>query len=329
MRRREFITLLGGTATAWPITARAQQLAVRRIGFLAIGLKGDAFTKTNTAAFIQGLAALGWKDGVNLNIDWRWYGADSVLAERQAAELIALKPDVVIAGGNPAVEAFRLRTKTIPIVFALVSDPVGMGYVESLSHPGGNITGFASYDPPIYTKQLQLFSQIAPPAKTVAVLYSPETATYASRMLHAMENAVKAIGISVRDAPCHSDAEIEAVMMALAQAGGGGLLALGDIFNVVHREAIAALAFKYRIPTIVPTRQMLEAGGLLAYTTDIPDLFRRAAGYVDNILKGARPAELPVQTPTKFELRINLKTAKVLGIALPPTLLATADEVIE
>jgi putative tryptophan/tyrosine transport system substrate-binding protein len=213
-----------------------------------------------------------------------------------AAELVALKPDVILAAGNPAVEKVRQQTKTIPVVFALVSDPVGLGYVESLAHPGGNITGFMSYDPSNYTKQMQMLTEIAPPAATVAVLYNPATATYGSRMLRAMEDGAKSIGVTVRDAPCHDDAGIEAVMVALAQSRGG-LVALGDIFNQVHREAIAALAFKYKVPTIVPTRQSLESGGLMSYSIDIPDMFRRSATYIDRVLQGDRPADLPVQAP--------------------------------
>jgi putative ABC transport system substrate-binding protein len=204
-----------------------------------------------------------------------------------------------------------------------------MGYVESLAHPGGNITGFMSYDPPIYTKQLQMLTEINPPAATVAVLNNPATAPYASRMLRGMEDGAKSIGVTVRDAPCHDDAGIESVMAALAQGGCGGLLALGDVFNQVHREAIAALALKYKVPTVVNTRQGVESGGLISYSTDIPELFFRSATYVDRILKGEKPADLPVQTPTKYELVINLKTAKALGIEVPPTLLARVDEVIE
>jgi putative ABC transport system substrate-binding protein len=201
--------------------------------------------------------------------------------------------------------------------------------VESLAHPGGNLTGFMSYDPPIYTKQLQMLTEISPPATIVAVLYNPETAPYASRMLRAIDDAARSIGVTVRDAPCHDDTGIEAVMSGLASSGGGGLLALGDVFNQVHREAIVALALKYNIPTVVNTRQITESGGLMSYALDIPDLFRRSAAYVDRILKGERPADLPVQAPTKFELIINLKTAKVLGRAIPPSLIATADAVIE
>jgi putative ABC transport system substrate-binding protein len=330
MNRREFITLLGGAAAAWPLAARAQlQGGMRRLGFLSVGVPNDSFGKNNTDAFLQGLGALGWREGVNLQIDWRWYSADAALAERQAAELIALKPDVLLAGGNPAVEKVREQTVAIPVVFALVSDPVGMGYVESLAHPGGNMTGFMSYDPTIYTKQLQMLTELTPPTKTVAVLYNPRTAPYASRMLQAMEGAGKSMGVTLRDAPCHDDAGIEAVMGALAQEDGGGLLLIAEIFNQMHGEAITTLALKYKIPTNVFSRQLVESGGLISYAIDFPDLFRRSAAYVDRVLKGEKPADLPAQAPTKFKLTINLRTAKVLGLTVPLRLLATADEVIE
>ena len=300
---------------------------MRRLGFLSLGLPNDAFGKNNKAAFSQGLDALGWKEGINLQIDWRWYGADAALAERQAAELIALKPDVILAGGNPAVEKLRQQSKTTPVVFALVSDPVGLGYVGSLAHPGGNLTGFESYTPPIYTKELQMLTQITPPATAVAVLYNPATAPYASRMVRAMEDSAKSIGVAVRDAPCHDDAGIEAVMAALPQ--GGGLLALGDSFTQEHRETITSLALKYNVPTVANTRQLAESGALLTYALDIPDLFRRSTTYVDRILNGEKPADLPVQAPTKYVLTINLKTAKALGLDVPLHLQQLADEIIE
>jgi putative ABC transport system substrate-binding protein len=204
-----------------------------------------------------------------------------------------------------------------------------MGYVQSLAHPGDNITGFSSYDPPIYTKQVQMLTQITPPAETVAVLCNPESAPYAGRMVRAMEDAGKSLGVMLRDAPCHDDGEIEAMMSGLAQDGRGGLLALGDAFNQVHSQAIISLALKYRIPTVVATRQFTESGALMSYTINIPDLFRRSANYVDRIQKGAKPSDLPVQQPAEFEMAINLKTAKALGVTIAPSLLATADEVIE
>jgi putative ABC transport system substrate-binding protein len=328
--RRQFISALGGGVVAWPLAARAQQPSgMRRIGFLASGLGSDNFSQNNMAAFSQGLDAHGWKEDVNLHIDWRWWGADAALARRQAAELVTIKPDVILAGGNNSVEEILRQTKTIPVVFTLVSDPVGMGYIESLAHPGGNITGFSSYDPPIYTKQLQMFADLTPPATTIAVLYNPETAPYASRMIEAIEDGAKAIGLKVHKAPCHDDAEIEVMMAALAQGGGGGLLALGDVFNQVHSEAIVTLAVKYKVPTVVGTRQMTESGGLLSYSVDIPDLFRRSAAYVDRILKGVKPSDLPIQRPDKFWTAINLKTAKTLSVTFAPHLLNNADEVIE
>jgi putative tryptophan/tyrosine transport system substrate-binding protein len=328
-RRRDFVALLGSAAAAWPLGASAQQRVLRRLGFLSLGLANDAFGKNNTGAFLQGLDALGWREDVNLQIDWRWYGADAGLAERQATELIARKPDVILAGGNPAVEKVRQQSKMIPVVFTLISDPVGLGYVDSLAHPGGNFTGFESYTPPIYTKELQMLTDITPPASTIAILYNPATAPYGGRMVRAMEDAAKSIGVTVRDTACRDVAEIEAVMATLPRGGDGGLLALGDIFTQVHREVITSLALKYNVPTVANTRQLAESGALISYVLDIPDLFRRSTTYVDRILKGEKPADLPVQAPTKFELLINLRTAKALGVTVPDKLLAIADEVIE
>jgi len=331
LRRRDFVTLLGGAA-AWPLTTtlHAEPYSVmRRLGFLSVGLPDDAFGQGLMSAFQQGLGAQGWNEAANLQIDWRWYGADAALAERQATELVALKPDVLFAGGNPAVEKVRQKTKVIPIVFALVSDPLGMGYVESLARPNGNITGFMSYDPPLYTKQLQMLTEITPRPTTVAVIYNPQTAPYASRMLGAMEGAANSFGVTLRDAPCHDEAEIEAVMAGLAQRGGGGLLAIAEIFNQMHGKAIGALALKYKIAANVFSRQLVESGGLISYAIDFPDLYLRAAGYVDRILKGAKPADLPVQAPTKFKLTISLRTARALNLSISTTLLALADEVIE
>ena len=330
MRRRELLAMLGGAALVWPNAAPAQQpAAMRRLGFLGPALPTNPMAKASAAALLEGLKAQGWKEGVSLTIDWRWYGEDAALAARQAAELVALAPQVILAAGNIAVEPIRRQTHTIPIVFALTSDPVGMGYVESLAHPGGNITGFSSFDPPIYTKMLQMLTEIAPPPRTVAVLYNPQTAPYAGRMLHALEDGAAALGIALRDAPCHDDAGIAAVMAALAGDERGGLLALGDLFNQVHQKAIIAGALKFRIPIVVNTVDMTASGGLMSYTIDIPDLYRRAASYADRILRGAKVGELPVQRPTKFETAINLKTAKEIGVTVSQTLLATADKVIE
>lgn len=328
MKRRDFIALAGGAALYAP-AARAQQAAVRRLGVLSLGSPTEDFIKSNFAAFLHGLGALGWKEGGNLVIDWHWYGTDTALAERQAAEIVASKPDVIFAASNLSLEKVRAQTKSIPVVFSLISDPVGMGYVDSLARPGGNLTGFMTYDPPIYTKQLQLLTQLTPPARTVAVLYNPETGTYASRMLSALEPAARSIGVTLRDAPCHNDAEIEAVMASLAQTNGGGLLAMAEPFNQAHGFAIGSLGLKYKIPTMVFAPHMIESGGLLSYAIDFPDLFTRSAGYVDRVLRGERPADLPVQAPTKFKLTINMKAAKALNVTIPQALIATADEVIE
>jgi putative tryptophan/tyrosine transport system substrate-binding protein len=331
MRRRDFITLVGGTAAAWSFAAHSQQSSgtTRRLGFISLGLQNDAFYKATSTAFLQALAALGWKEGSNVQIDWRWHGADAALAESQAEELIALKPDVLFAVGNPVVEKIKqqTQTRTIPVVFALVSDPVGMGYVDSLAHPRGNITGFMTYDPPIYTKQLQMLAELTPPARTVAVIYNPETAPYAGHMVRAVEEAAKSIGVTVRNAPCRDDAGIEVVMASLPP--GGGLLTISEVFNQMHGQAIGGLALKYKIPTVVFTPQMIASGGLISYTIDFLDLFGRSASYVDRILKGDKPANLPVQAPTKFKLTVNLKTANAIGVTVAPALLNNADDVIE
>jgi putative tryptophan/tyrosine transport system substrate-binding protein len=330
MRRREFLGALSSAAATWPLAARAQQNPARRLGVLSLGELTQDFVKINTAAFLRGLNALGWREGANLSIDWRWYGTDTALAERQAAEIVALRPNVIFASSNPALEKVRAQTKSIPVVFCLVSDPVGMGYVDSLAQPGGNLTGFMTYDPPIYTKQLQMLTQVTPPARTVAVLYNPQTGTYARRMLAAIEPAARLMDVTLREAPCDNDAEIEAVMAALAQIGGGGaLLAMAEPFNQAHGVAIGSLALKYKVPTMVFAPHMIQSGGLISYAVDFPDLFTRSATYVDRVLKGEKPADLPVQAPTKFRLTINLKVAKTLNVAIAPSLLGTADEVIE
>jgi putative tryptophan/tyrosine transport system substrate-binding protein len=313
------------------LLGRSQPARSRKAGYGALAfyrVRTDAFGNGLQVAFMQGLRTLGWNEDVNLHIDWRWYGADAELAGRQAAELLALKPDVFLAGGNPAVEKIKEQTRTIPIVFALVSDPVGLRYVDSLARPGGNITGFMSYDPPIYTKQLQLFTQITPPATNVAIIYNPQTAPYASRMLQAMKEATAAIGVTLRDVPCHDDTDIETVIATLAREGGG-LLPIAEIFNQMHGNTIVTLALKYKVSTVVFSPLMIASGGLISYAIDFPDLYRRSAAYVDRILKGEKPADLPVQAPTKFKLTINLNAAKAIGVTVPQSLIATADEVIE
>jgi putative tryptophan/tyrosine transport system substrate-binding protein len=330
MRRRNFVALAAGAVIAWPLAAQAQpQGGMRRLGVLISLRANDPESQAYAAALAQGLGALGWKEGGNLRIDWRWAGGDPTLIERYAAELVALGPDAIVVFSSACLEALRRQTSTVPLVFTVVSDPVGQGFVASLAHPGGNITGFSAYDPPMASKWLQMLTEIAPPVAHVAVLSNPATAPYAGLMLHAIEEAAPSLGVSVRAAPYRDDAELEAIMAGLAREEQTGLLFLQDFFVIAHRNDVVALAARYRLPAVYPYRFIAASGGLMSYGTEYADLFRRAADYVDRILKGARPADLPVQTPTKFELVINLKTAKALGVTVAPSLLAGADEVIE
>jgi putative ABC transport system substrate-binding protein len=325
-------TVLAGIVTMLgpgPRVAGAQSReGPHRLGVLMTGAENDQVEQTWAAALLQGLAALDWHDGGNLRIEWRWC-IDPTLFERYAAELVAFGPEVILAVGNAPVEALRRQTDTVPIVFAIVSDPVGSGYVESLAHPGGNITGFSSYDPPMAGKWLGMLTQITPPVARVAVLYNPETTPYAGLMLRTLDEAARAFAVAVRAAPVHDDAEIETTIAALAREGHSGLLVLQNLFTTAHRDAIIALAARDRVPAVYPWPFYAKAGGLMSYGIDQPDLFRRSATYVNRILKGAKPSDLPVQRPTKFELVINLKTAKALGITIAPSLLNNADEVIE
>ncbi|MDB5611699.1 MAG: putative transport system substrate-binding protein [Bradyrhizobium sp.] len=330
MRRRQFITLLGGTA-AWPLTAQAQpQDGIRRLGVLMANRESDPVGKAFAAALVKGLGALGWREGGNLRIDWRWgAGGDPTLFERYAGELVALGLDALFAQASPSVAALRRETSTIPIVFTMVTDPIGQGFVASLARPGGNITGFSDFDSSMAGKWLGMLTQIAPPVARVAVLYNPATTPYAGLMRRAIEEAAPSFTVAARIAPCRDDAEIETMMTALAHEERGGLLVLTDIFNIVHRDAILASAAHHRQPVVYFDRSFTAAGGLMSYGIDYADLFRRSAAYVDRILNGAKAADLPVQQPTKFELVINLRTAKMLGIEVSPTLLAIADEVFE
>jgi putative ABC transport system substrate-binding protein len=277
----------------------------------------------------RGLGALDWRDGGNLRVDWRWAGGEPALFERYTAELITLRPDVLVGHSSPAVEALRRQTRTTPIVFVIVIDPVGQGFVETLARPGGTITGFTNYEPPMAGKWLGMLTQITPPVARAAILYNPATAPFAALMLRAIEAAAPSFAIAVRPAPVQDDAEIEALMAGLAREDRGGVVVLADVFTVVHREAIVGAAARHRIPVVYSDRRYTASGGLMSYGVDPVDLFHRSAAYVDRILKGAKPGDLPVQAPTKFELTINLKTAQALGVTMPDTLLALADEVIE
>jgi putative ABC transport system substrate-binding protein len=242
---------------------------------------------------------------------------------------VSLGPELLLAAGSPSVEALRRQTSTVPIVFTLVADPVGQGFVVSLARPGGNITGFSNYDPPMAGKWLAILTQVTPTVARAAMLYNPSTAPYAGLYLRALEEAAPSLAVTVRGAPCRDDAEIVAVMTELAREQRGGLLVLSDAFTTVHREAIIALAAQHHVPAVYPFRAFAASGGLMSYGIDQPDMFRRAASYIDRILKGDKPANLPVQRPNKIDLVINLKTAQTLGITIPTSLLATADEVIE
>jgi putative ABC transport system substrate-binding protein len=330
MRRREFITLLSGAA-AWPFMARAQQPVMRRIGLLTTFSESDALAEGWLAAFRKGLDALDWREEHNLQIDYRRAAGDSERLQASAKELVALQPDVIFAVTTPAVAALLRETRTLPIVFAQVSDPVGSGFVASLARPGGNVTGFTNIniESSIGGKWLQLVKQIAPAVRQVAMIYNPPTAPFADYYLRPFEAAAPALAVQATIAAVLTDADIENALAALAREGGGGFVVLPDTFTGIHRDQIVSLAARHHLPGVYPFRWFAELGGLLSYGIDSDDMFRRAASYVDRILKGGKPADLPVQAPTKYELVINLKAAKALGLEVPPTLLARADEVIE
>jgi putative ABC transport system substrate-binding protein len=318
--RRTFLAGIAAALASRPLAASAQpQGGMRRVGVLMNRVSNDAEGQALAAAFIQGLGTLRWKEGANLRIDWRWAGSDPALFERYAAELVALGPEVLVGQGSPSVEALRHQTSAIPIVFGLVIDPVGQGFVESLTRPGGNVTGFGLYDPPMAGKWAQMLTQLTPPVAHMAVLFNPATAPYAGQILRNIEQAAPSLGLAVRAAPVNDDAEVEAMMVELARDGRGGLLVLLSAFTVAHRDAIIALCARHGLPAVYAYRLFAAAGGLMSYGVDPNDQFRRAADYVDRILKGAKPSDLPVQNPTKFELVINLKTAKALGVTVPPS----------
>jgi ABC-type uncharacterized transport system substrate-binding protein len=328
LRRREFITLLGGAA-AWPIAAQAQQQErERRIGMLFAVTEDNAEGQARLAAFLQGLQELGWVDGRNVRIDRRWGAIDPERSRTDAAEIIALGPDVILTAGEPAVAALQRATRTVPIVFAQVPDPVGAGFVDSLARPGGNITGFTVFEYGISGKWLELLKQIAPNVTRVAVLRDPSVAS-GTGQLGAIQGAAASFGVELRPVDVRDPGEIERALAAFARVANGGLIVTGSAVGVVHRDLIVTLAARHGLPAVYTQRFFVTGGGLISYGPDRVDQYRRAAQYVDRILKGEKPADLPVQAPTKYELVINLKTAKSLGIEVPPTLLARADEVIE
>jgi putative tryptophan/tyrosine transport system substrate-binding protein len=328
MKRREFISLLGGAAATWPLAARAQQPdRMRRIGVLMNSTADDAVSQDRLTAFVQGLQELGWTVGRNLQIDYRW-GAGNVERYRTfAAELVALTPDILVTVGAPAVEALQRATRTVPIVFTSVTDPVGGGLVASLARPGGNTTGFTLSEYGLSGKWLELLKEIAPRVMRTAVLRDPVAVgigQFAAIQAVAPSLQVELSPVDVRDV-----GEIERAVTAFADRPNGALIVTASAFTMIHREAIIALARRHQLPAVYPFRYYITSGGLISYGPDPIDLARRAASYVDRILKGESPADLPVQNPTKYELAINLKTAKALGLEIPPTLFARADKVIE
>jgi len=327
MRRREFITLLGG-AVVWPLPARAQQRERRRrIGVLMNFTSDDPVSQDRLAAFVQGLQELGWTVGRNLQIDYRWGGGNVERYRTFAAELVALTPEVLVTAGAPAVEALQRATRTVPIVFTNVTDPVGGGLVASLARPGGNTTGLTLSEYGLSGKWLELLKEIAPRVTRAAVLRDPVAVgigQFAAIQAAAPSLQIELSPVDVRDA-----SEIERAVTAFADGPNGGLIATASALTAIHRELIIALATRHKLPAVYPFRYYVTSGGLISYGPDTVDQYRLAARYVDRILKGEKPADLPVQAPTKYELVINLKTAKALGLEVPPNLLARADEVIE
>jgi putative ABC transport system substrate-binding protein len=331
MRRRELIALLGGAAAAWPLVARAQQPErMWRIGVVMGFAESDPQGQVRVAAFGEGLQKLGWAEGRNIRIDYRWATPDDAESmQRFAKELVALQPDLILSNNTPTTAALLQQTRAIPIVFAAVSDPVGSGFVASFPRPGGNVTGFTNVEPAMAGKWLELLKEIAPRVARVAFLFNPATAPYAEYYLSPFKAAAASFALEAIAAPVRDTSELESAIAAMARAPNGGLVVMTDSFLVIHRAEITSLAARYGLPAAYPFRSFTELGGLLSYGIDPIDSFRRAATYADRILKGATPSELPVQAPVKFELVINLKTAKALGLNVPLHLQQRADEVIE
>ena len=329
MRRREFITLLGGAAAAMPLVARAQQRErMRRIGVLMSTAANDPEGQARLAAFRHAFQKLGWTEGQNVQIDIRWDAGDADLDRRFAAELVALTPDAILATASQTVAALQRVTRTVPIVFAHAVDPVGGGFVDSLSRPGGNTTGFVLFEYGISAKWLELLKEIAPNVTRVAVLRDPAIAAGAGQF-GALQSVAPSFGVELSPVNVRDPGEIERTVSAFARSSNGGLIVTASPLALLHRNLIVELAARHKLCAVYSLRPFVTAGGLISYGTDIADQYRRAAGYVDRILRGEKPADFPVQAPTKFELVINLKTAKALGLTIPPTLLTRADEVIE
>ncbi len=329
MRRREFIAGLGGAAATWPLVARAQQAErLQHIGVLTASAPDDSDAKARLAVFLQALHQLGWTEGQNLRVDARWSGGNAGDARKYAMELVALAPDVILTGGNVGLAAMLQATRTVPIVFAIVPDPVGTGLVASLSRPGGNATGFMMFEYSLCGKWLEVLKQIAPGVTRVGVLRDPAIAAGIGQFA-VIQSVAPSVGVDVSPINLTTAPEIERAIAAFASTPNGGLILTASALSALHRPLIIALAARYKLPAVYLERSFVLSGGLISYGPNFIDQYRQAAGYVDRILKGEKPADLPVQAPTKYELVINLKTAKALGLTVPPTLRATADEVIE
>jgi putative tryptophan/tyrosine transport system substrate-binding protein len=328
-RRREFIAVVGGAAAAWPLAARAQMPErVRLVGVL-FGGADDLEGQARVALLRQGFSELGWIEGRNIHLDYRWVSGDAARAKANAAELVSQKPDVIIANTTLSLAAVRNETSTIPIVFVNIGDPIAQGFVSSLAHPGGNITGFTSFEFGISAKWLELIKEIAPKLGRVAFIFNPEAAPFAEKFVSSIERAAPSFGVDLIVSPTRDAAEIDRALATVSGEPKGGLIVEPDAFTSANRALIISLAARYRSPAIYPYRFYAADGGLLSYGNDINETWRRAPSYVDKILRGASPGDLPIQQPTKFELIINLKTAKALGLTIPPQLLDRADELIE
>jgi putative ABC transport system substrate-binding protein len=328
MKRREFITLLGGAA-AWPLTAGAQQPdRVRSIGVLMTLASNNPDAQANIATFLQVLQQLGWTDGRNMRVELRWSAGDANTIRKDASELVAIGPNVIFAAGGPSMGPLLQATRTVPIVFAVVPDPVGSGFVASLARPGGNATGFMQFEYSLSGKWVELLKQIAPSVTRAAVLWDPSIPAGIGQFA-VIQAVAPSVGVEVTPVNVSDPSEMELGIATFARSSNGGVIVTASSLANLHRELIVRLAARHKLPAVYPARSYVPQGGLISYAAESRDQYRRAAGYVDRILKGEKPVDLPVQAPTKYELAINLKTAKVLGLDIPPTLLARADEVIE
>ena len=327
MKRREFITLVGLVLAGLPLAAQAEP--IRHLGVLMATKQDDPLAQSRVAAFREGLKQLGWSEGRNLVIEWRWSGGDIERTHEYAEELVRLAPDVLLSNGTPATAALKNATSTIPIIFAVVNDPVAQGFIRSMVHPGGNITGFSFLEYSMVGKSLEMLKQIAPKTSRVAVMFNPDTYPYYEIHLKSFETVVRQLGLDLRAAPARSPTEIDEIIARLGKEGGSSLLITPDPFMLVHRDLVIHAAAQHRVPASYSYRQNVVEGGLMSYGADTADIFFRSASYIDRVLKGATPGDLPAQAPVKFEIAFNVKTAKAAGLEIPQSLLALADEVVE